>query len=177
MIGRFIGAGTAFSISAAAMAGIGFLIALDFVGEDFLLGKIEAIAETPQADAVEPAKAIEELPALDGAKDITFFKDEAIEGLPFKVMTGVRFASPQALALNAVASRWCYITAPGTDGVLRQIDLAEQIGADNPVFEALGGIDERQLALFRMGAAALEALAKSHCRFDFTTPDADGGDD
>jgi hypothetical protein len=174
MIGRFIGAGTAFSISAAAMAGIGFLIALDFVGEDFLLGKIEAIVETPHEDAVEPAK-VEELPALDGAKDITFFKDEAIQGLPFKVMTGVRFASPQALALNAVASRWCYITAPGTDGVLRQIDLAEQIGADDPIFEALGGIDERQLALFRMGATDLEALAKSHCRFDFTSPASASG--
>jgi hypothetical protein len=174
MIMRFLGTVTALFISSTVIAGIGTLIALDFIGEDRALGLV-AMALGGAESASSPVTVVEELPALAGAKDITFFNEEPVPGLPFSVMTGVRYAGPQALALNAVAGRWCYIIAPGLDGIDRKIELAAQAGGSDPVFELLGTLDDSQLELFRMGATALEALARSHCKFDFSSPAADGG--
>lgn len=173
MILRFLGIATALSVSTTVIVGIGTLIALDFIGEDRALGLV-AMALGGAESASSPVTVVEELPALAGAKDITFFNEEPVPGLPFTVTTGVEYASPQALALNAVAGRWCYILAPGLDGIGRKIELATQAGGSDPVFKVLDTLDDSQLELFRTGASALEALARTHCKFDFSSPAADG---
>ncbi|KFL29534.1 hypothetical protein JP75_20400 [Devosia riboflavina] len=173
MIGRLFGTSVALCVTAVAVAGIGLIVAMDLAGEDLIFGRLAAIFGEREPQAAVVAPNLEEVPALAGAKDITFFKETPVAGLPFKVTTGVRFASPADLAGNLVGSRWCYIAALAGDGVERKITLAHQQGSNNPVFHGLEGLPSQQLDLFRLGATALAALARSHCNFDFTLPGAE----
>lgn len=174
MIGRAIGTSIAMGITLSAVSGIALLIALDIAGEDLVFGAFSFLKEEPPEPTV--AAVVEELPALAGAKDITFFKSMPVAGLPFEVTTGVRFASPADLVGNLVESRWCYVTAMAADGIGRKINLADQTGNAAPLYHALEGLPSQQLALFKLGATALEALAKTHCAFNFTTPAAGGAE-
>lgn len=177
MIGRAIGIVLAFTFTVITVSGIVLLIVLDFVGEDRALALASSVVEAKALPESPVATVVEELPALAGAKDITFFTDVPVTGLPLSVNTGVRFATPADLAANIVASRWCYISALAPDGISRRIELATQEGEAGPVYQLLQGLPSSELSLFKLGATALEALAKSHCRFDFTSPaSASGGE-
>lgn len=173
MIGRLFGTSVALSVTTIACAAIGIVIAMDLAGEDVIFGSLAAMFSERAEQTIVASPNLEEVPALEGAKDITFFKETPVAGLPFKVTTGVRFGSPADLAENLVDSRWCYIAALAGDGVERKITLAHQQGSNNPVFHGLEGLPSQQLDLFRLGATALAALARSHCNFDFTLPGAE----
>jgi len=176
MIARMLATGAAIGFTATALSGMALLVALDFLGEDVMLGSISTLmpkAAESQPPAEPAARVVEELPALADAKDITFFKEVPVEGTPFEVTTGVKFATPAALAANLVRERWCYIMARGPDGILRQVELAKQQGAAEPVFKALDEL-AGDLSPFLMSVSTLEALARSHCRFDFTSPAMEG---
>jgi len=176
MITRMLATGAAIGFTATALSGMALLVALDFLGEEVVLGSLSHLvpqAPVPLGAAEPAARVVEDLPALAGARDITFFKEMPVEGTPFEVTTGVSFATPAALASNLVRERWCYIMARGADGILRQVELAKQQGAAEPVFKALDEL-AGDLSPFLMSVPALEALARSHCRFDFTSPAVEG---
>ncbi|WP_417729048.1 hypothetical protein [Roseovarius sp.] len=179
MIGRILSIATALAFTTSAVTGIVGLIALDLAGKDRAFSAIAALTGKPAADmslpkavvapAPTPLEAIvEAAPILEGAEDITFFTQVPVEGMPFDVQTGTRFATPSDLASGLMAESWCYITAKAPDGVTRKIELAAQEATSSPIYEALKDLPLKELSVFKMGAAALETLAKTHCRLGKT---------
>lgn len=169
MIMRAMGTTIALCISTSAMTGIALIIALDFVGEDLVLSKLAALTGVTIEEEPVPtpiAKVVEELPALSGAKDITFFDEVPIEGTPLVVSTGTRFATPADLASDIIEEQWCYVLAKAPDGVSRKIELGARQAMESPVYELLQELPLSELSYLKLGTAALEAIAKTHCRFD-----------
>lgn len=160
MIARFLGVMIALVFTFTGIGAIGALIALDFLSEDIVIGRVVAdtsgarpqpVVGPPEPVAVSRLTAEEAIvaaaPVLEGAKDITFFTEVPVDGATFDVVTGTQFATPDDLAAGLVAQSWCYVMAEAPDGVMRRINLAAQKAVNGPVYEALKTLPTKELAL------------------------------
>jgi len=158
MIRRATGTGLAVLLTAIALVCIKLLVLIDLLGEELLLKAWRAAAaEAPPRAAV---------PELSSAKDITFFTTTPVPGRTFNITTGIRFSDATALHAGRVASRWCYIVITPRGGLPRQIELATQSGSGPPSYARLSSYSEIELRAVGISAAELEALARTHCRFE-----------
>jgi len=158
MIARIGGAALALILTAVTITGIVLLIALDFLGEELLLKAWRAATAAPATRVA--------VPELASAKDITFFNTTPVPGRTFEITTGARFTDAMALQAGRVASRWCYIVITPRGGLPRQITLASQTGSGPPSYARLSSYSDAELGVLGISAVELEALARTHCRFD-----------
>lgn len=147
----------------AVVTGIAALIALDFQSAwEAYVAPEQAIDVVPEATAVSPFKDV------DG---ITFFITTPVAGSGHEVVTGAAFASPEAVAQRRAERLWCYLNQ-GFGIARTRIDLGSKEGQLPPVYTRLTGLDRETLDELGRDAAALEAIAKSHCKFANFDPKA-----
>lgn len=159
---RLIGLLLGTALTGAVVTGIAGIIALDF-REDWAVIFAEAeAASTPPSDPI--AEIFEEVESL------TFFASKRIDGTLLKVTTGASFLTPQDVAERRADEMWCYLSFNTGAAVHRQIDLGRQSAGDTPTYRKLTGLTDQDEAAIGIGRVGLEALARSHCRFDDFDP-------
>ncbi|MFG1342224.1 hypothetical protein [Xanthobacter autotrophicus] len=164
MILNLAGRATALVLTLLAVAGILALILLDLLGAEGFAKLVKAV--TP--DTPPPALARNDGPGreeLARARDITFFTEARVEGFAFAVITGVLFRTVDDLLAARQASRWCYVTVGPRSGLARHITLGEQDGTAPPAYATLSAFPAGEFSALGVDAAALQAIARSHCRF------------
>lgn len=155
---RILWVGTASLVAIAAAVGTMTIMAIDLLGANF----IEKLKFVTEAQDRKPS--VEK--ALEGTKDITFFKSVRVEGKNFSIMMGITFATAEDMRAGKQKSRWCYITVrPVEGGMLRQIELATQQGARQPEYSDLSKYAASELAVLGETAQSLADIARQHCVF------------
>lgn len=158
MIGKILTIATASAVTIIAVCGALVLIAMDLLGASFIEKLKFVTGAHDQKPSVEKA--------LEGTKDITFFKSVKVEGKPFAIMMGITFATAEDMRAGKQKSRWCYITVlPVEGGMLRQIELATQQGAKQPEYSDLSKYAASELAVLGETAQSLADIARKHCVF------------
>lgn len=97
--------------------------------------------------------------------DFNFFRSTRIAGTSVEVVTGSAYSSSADVLAGRVHRRWCYVNL-GTGNVGTRIELATQSGNGKPTYLQLGAVPPEVLAPLNVTAKGLEALARTHCRFN-----------